>query len=49
MFSGYHDLQAAYKGVMQRVTASNRSDYESLIGLYRESDLSEEKTRILGN
>lgn len=49
IFLRNHALQAVYVGVMQRVSASNRSDYESLLRLYRESDLSQEKTRILGN
>lgn len=35
--------------VMQRATKSNRFAYESLLKIYRESDLSQEKTRILGN
>ena len=42
-------LQAAYVAVMQNVTSSNRSGYESLLRVYRETDLSQEKTRILGN
>ncbi|KDP34065.1 hypothetical protein JCGZ_07636 [Jatropha curcas] len=41
--------KAAYVAVMQRVSASNRSDYESLLRVYRETDLSQEKTRILGS
>lgn len=41
--------KAAYVAVMQRANASNRSDYESLLRVYRESDLSQEKTRILGS
>ncbi|KAJ4823485.1 AP-1 complex subunit mu-1-like [Turnera subulata] len=41
--------RAAYVGVMQRVNASNRSGYESLLQVYRETDLSQEKTRILGS
>ncbi|PON95981.1 Peptidase M1, alanine aminopeptidase/leukotriene A4 hydrolase [Trema orientale] len=41
--------KAAYVGVMQRVNASNRSDYESLLRVYRESDLSQEKTRVLSS
>lgn len=36
--------------VMQRATSkSNRFGYESLLKIYRESDLSQEKTRILSN
>ncbi|KAE8100060.1 hypothetical protein FH972_017989 [Carpinus fangiana] len=41
--------KAAYVGVMQRVSTSNRLDYESLLRVYRETDLSQEKTRILGS
>ncbi|XP_050216793.1 aminopeptidase M1 [Mercurialis annua] len=41
--------KAAYVGVMQRVSTSNRSGYESLLRVYRETDLSQEKTRILGS
>ncbi|KAK4752777.1 hypothetical protein SAY87_021575 [Trapa incisa] len=33
---------------MQTVNSSDRSGYESLLRVYRESDLSQEKTRILG-
>ncbi|KAL2643510.1 hypothetical protein R1flu_011097 [Riccia fluitans] len=39
---------AGYKAVIQGVKASDRSDYDSLLTLYRESDLSQEKNRILG-
>jgi len=42
-------LQAAYVAVMQGASTSNRSGYESLLKVYRETDLSQEKTRILGN
>ncbi|OAY26889.1 aminopeptidase M1 isoform X1 [Manihot esculenta] len=41
--------KAAYVAVMQRVSTSNRSGYESLLRVYRETDLSQEKTRILGS
>ncbi|ONI33136.1 hypothetical protein PRUPE_1G407900 [Prunus persica] len=41
--------RAAYVAVMQRASASNRSGYESLLRVYRETDLSQEKTRILGS
>ncbi|KAL5559479.1 hypothetical protein UlMin_035690 [Ulmus minor] len=41
--------RAAYVAVMQRANTSNRSGYESLLRVYRESDLSQEKTRILGS
>ena len=34
--------------VMQRASKSNRLGYESLLKIYRETDLSQEKTRILG-
>lgn len=34
--------------VMQNVNSSNRLGYESLLRVYRETDLSQEKTRILG-
>ncbi|XP_058086693.1 aminopeptidase M1-like isoform X1 [Magnolia sinica] len=39
--------KAAYVAVMQTVTTSNRSGYESLLKVYRETDLSQEKVRIL--
>ena len=42
-------LQAAYVAVMQRTSALERSGYESLLRVYRESDLSQEKMRVLGN
>lgn len=42
-------FQAAYVAVMQTVNASNRTGYESLLRIYRETDLSQEKTRILSN
>jgi len=42
-------LQAAYVAVMQRANKSDKSGYESLLRVYRETDLSQEKTRILGN
>ncbi|KAE8100057.1 hypothetical protein FH972_017986 [Carpinus fangiana] len=41
--------KAAYVCVMQRVSTSNRLDYESLLRVYRLTDLSQEKTRILGS
>ncbi|KAM6541858.1 hypothetical protein CsatB_006305 [Cannabis sativa] len=37
---------AAYVAVMQRTSAKNRSGYDSLLKIYRESDLSQEKTRV---
>eukprot|EP01018_Ginkgo_biloba_P004146 Gb_08897 [translate_table: standard] len=39
--------KAAYIAIMQNVTASNRSGYESLLRVFRETDLSQEKARIL--
>ncbi|KAL9442141.1 hypothetical protein AB3S75_020621 [Citrus x aurantiifolia] len=41
--------KAAYVAVMQKVSASDRSGYESLLRVYRETDLSQEKTRILSS
>ncbi|KAI6679923.1 hypothetical protein NL676_033804 [Syzygium grande] len=41
--------RAAYVAVMQNVNASNRSGFESLLRVYRETDLSQEKTRVLGS
>ncbi|KAE9586886.1 hypothetical protein Lal_00004969 [Lupinus albus] len=41
--------KAAYVAVMQRASKSNRLGYDSLLKIYRESDLSQEKTRILGS
>jgi hypothetical protein len=41
--------QAVYVAVMKRASKSNRPGYESLLKVYRETDLSQEKTRILGN
>ncbi|KAI3902393.1 hypothetical protein MKW92_009140 [Papaver armeniacum] len=41
--------KAAYVAVMQSVTTSNRRGYDTLLNIYRETDLSEEKTRILGS
>ncbi|XP_060208547.1 aminopeptidase M1-like isoform X1 [Lycium barbarum] len=40
--------RAVYVAVMQRVTKSDRSGFEALLRVYRETDLSQEKTRILG-
>ncbi|KAK6119706.1 hypothetical protein DH2020_046552 [Rehmannia glutinosa] len=39
--------RAVYVAVVQNVSTSNRSGYESLLRIYRETDLSQEKTRIL--
>ncbi|CAL5350452.1 unnamed protein product [Camellia sinensis] len=39
--------KAAYVAVMQNVSTSNRSGYELLLKVYRETDQSQEKTRIL--
>ncbi|KAM7490579.1 hypothetical protein LguiA_033500 [Lonicera macranthoides] len=41
--------RATYVAVMQNVTTSNRSGLDSLLRVYRETDLSQEKTRILGS
>ncbi|XP_044464976.1 aminopeptidase M1 [Mangifera indica] len=41
--------KAVYVAVMQKVSSSARSGYESLLRVYRETDLSQEKTRILGS
>ncbi|KAJ0977914.1 hypothetical protein J5N97_013388 [Dioscorea zingiberensis] len=41
--------QAAYVAVMQTVNASNKLGYESLLRVYQETDLSQEKVRILGS
>ncbi|MED6192139.1 AP-1 complex subunit mu-1-like [Stylosanthes scabra] len=41
--------KAAYVAVMQQANKSNRSGYESLLKVYRETDLSQEKIRILGS
>ncbi|GLT72770.1 hypothetical protein SLA2020_446740 [Shorea laevis] len=41
--------KAAYVAVMQRVSTSNRLGYESLLRVYRETDLSHEKTRVLSS
>ncbi|XP_058786060.1 aminopeptidase M1-like [Vicia villosa] len=41
--------KTVYVAVMRRTTKSNRSGYESLLEVYRETDLSQEKTRILGS
>ncbi|KAK7352549.1 hypothetical protein VNO80_17972 [Phaseolus coccineus] len=41
--------KATYVAVMQGASKSNRSGYESLLKVYRETDLSQEKTRILGS
>ncbi|KAM2544517.1 hypothetical protein TB1_016192 [Malus domestica] len=39
--------KAVYVAVMQRINMSDRWGYESLLRVYRETDLSEEKSRIL--
>ncbi|KAA8538770.1 hypothetical protein F0562_028335 [Nyssa sinensis] len=41
--------KAAYVAVMQNVSTSNRWGYESILRVYRETDLSQEKTRILSS
>lgn len=40
--------KAAYVALMQTVNKSNRAGYESLLKIYKETDLSQEKVRILG-
>uniref|UniRef100_A0A0D9VDT6 Aminopeptidase n=1 Tax=Leersia perrieri TaxID=77586 RepID=A0A0D9VDT6_9ORYZ len=41
--------KAAYVALMQTVNKSNKAGYESLLKIYRETDLSQEKVRILGS
>ncbi|MCL7043757.1 hypothetical protein MKW94_002413, partial [Papaver nudicaule] len=41
--------KAAYVAVMQTVTTSNRWGYDTLLKIYRETDLVHEKARILGS
>ncbi|XP_039055030.1 aminopeptidase M1-like isoform X2 [Hibiscus syriacus] len=41
--------KAAYVAVMRSVKSSNRAGFESLLRVYRETDLSQEKIRILGS
>ncbi|TVU33087.1 hypothetical protein EJB05_24872 [Eragrostis curvula] len=41
--------KAAYVALMQTVNKSNKAGYESLLKIYRESDLSQEKVRSLGS
>ncbi|XAR69944.1 Membrane alanyl aminopeptidase [Bertholletia excelsa] len=41
--------KAAYVSVMQNVSLSDRSGFESLLRVYRETDLSQEKARIIGS
>ncbi|GAB4854485.1 AP-1 complex subunit mu-1-Iike [Ancistrocladus abbreviatus] len=41
--------KAAYVAVMRKVSKSNRSGFEALLRVYKETDLSQEKTRILGS
>ncbi|XP_057957573.1 aminopeptidase M1 [Malania oleifera] len=41
--------KAAYVAVMRNVSTSNRTGYEALLRVYRETDLSQEKTRILSS
>ncbi|XP_021673011.2 aminopeptidase M1 [Hevea brasiliensis] len=41
--------KAAYMAVMQRVSTSNRSGFEYLLRFYGETDLSQERTRILSS
>ncbi|KAF3960164.1 hypothetical protein CMV_015100 [Castanea mollissima] len=41
--------KAAYVAVMRRVSSSNRFGFENLLRVYRETDLSQEKTRVLSS
>lgn len=41
-------LQAVYVAVVSSASKSDRSSYDALLRVYRETDLSQEKTRILG-
>nr|POF16052.1 aminopeptidase m1-a [Quercus suber] len=41
--------KAAYVAVMRKASTSNRFGYESLLRVYRETDLSQEKTRVLSS
>lgn len=41
--------KAAYIAVMQSVNSTNKSGYENILKVYRETDLSQEKTRILSS
>ncbi|EES04750.1 hypothetical protein BDA96_04G100900 [Sorghum bicolor] len=41
--------KAAYVALMQTVSKSNKTGYESLLKIYRETDLSQEKVRVLGS
>ncbi|KAL0013197.1 hypothetical protein SO802_000266 [Lithocarpus litseifolius] len=41
--------KAAYVAVMRKVSTSNKFGYESLLRVYRETDLSQEKTRVLSS
>ncbi|XP_021738945.1 aminopeptidase M1-like [Chenopodium quinoa] len=41
--------KATYTAVMQKVNASNKSGYEALLKVYKETDLSQEKGRIIGS
>ncbi|VFQ97745.1 unnamed protein product [Cuscuta campestris] len=41
--------KAVYVAIMRNASKSNRSGFEALLRVYRETDLSQEKTRILGS
>ncbi|KAM4129174.1 hypothetical protein ACJW30_01G002200 [Castanea mollissima] len=41
--------KAVYVAVMRRVSSSNRFGFESLLRVYRETDLNQEKTRVLSS
>lgn len=42
-------VQVAYTAVMQSVKSSDKTGYESLLKIYRETDVSQERTRVLSN
>lgn len=42
-------MQAAFKAIMRKTTASDRRGYDSLLQVYRDTNLSQEKSRILGH
>lgn len=40
-------FQVAYKAVMQGVRSSDKTGYQSLLKIYRETDVSQERIRVL--
>jgi hypothetical protein len=42
-------IQAAFKAVMRKTTSSDRTGYDSLLQVYKDTNLSQEKSRILGS